>query len=142
SAATALPGIPGPETWSRPQPRLHPERRAGRIAPVRTRVRSLAAQAFQYPVERVEAGVVDHQLALVAASVLDADLRAQDLGQLVLEPGDVGRGRALRRRLAATAGRHLARRELRRAVLDLAHRPALLRGFLRQLRGEVGREGE
>src|SRR5690606_22176973 len=77
------------------------------------RVRSgLVAQAFQHAVERVEAGVVDHQLALVAAAVEHRDPAAQRFRQLALQRGDVGLlrlrlGRALLRRRRQLAGGQL-----------------------------------
>src|SRR5690606_14188125 len=80
-----------------------------------------ATQPLQHAVERVQVGVGDHQLALVGAAVVDADLGPERFGQLVLQRRDVGCG-GLAGGLFLRRTRQLAGGELRRAVLDLAHR--------------------
>jgi hypothetical protein len=91
----------------------------------------LVAQAFQHAFQRVQAGVVDHQLALVAAPVLHRDLAAQGFRQFTLQRGDVGLLRARPGRGLLRLG-HLAGGQLLHPVLHLAHRPAFLRGLARQ----------
>src|SRR5690606_21171496 len=93
---------------------------------------SSPAQALEHAVERLEVGVVDHQAALAAASVQHVDARAQGFRQLALERDDVGLRARLRGLRGLAGGRHLAGRELLHAVLDLAHRPAVLGGLARE----------